>query len=71
MRYCKKKKWISADDFELIVCDVKIPTYVTDSEHKEKVKEQMSLTCTETTKMLKKRFNFWLTFIFYRAMIDL
>lgn len=52
MKYCQKKRWISADDYELITSDVKIPTYVTDSGHEEKVKEQKSLTCTEAREVL-------------------
>ncbi len=53
MKYCRKKKWISADDYELIVSDIKIPTYVTDNEHEQKVKEQKSLTCIEAREVLE------------------
>ena len=53
MKCCQKKRWISADDYELITSDVKIPTYVTDSGHEEMVREQKSLTCTEAKKILE------------------
>lgn len=53
MMCCQKKRWISADDYELITSDVKIPTYVTDGGHEEKVKEKKSLTCTEAREVLE------------------
>ena len=53
MKYCRKKKWISADDFELITSDIKIPTYITDNNHEEQVKEEKSLTCAEAKEVLE------------------
>ncbi len=53
MKYCRKKKWISADDLELIISDVKIPTYITDNDHEEKVREQKALTCAEAREVLE------------------
>ena len=52
MKYCRKKKWISADDLELIIDDIKIPTFITDCGHEESVKEQKALTCEEAAKVL-------------------
>ena len=53
MKYCRKKKWISADDLELITSDIKIPTYITDNDHEEEVKEEKALSCEEAKKVLE------------------
>lgn len=53
MKYCRKKKWISTDDLELLITDVKIPTYITDNDHEEKVREQKALTRTEVREVLE------------------
>ena len=53
MKYCRKKKWISADDFELITSDIKIPTYITDNNHEEQVKVEKALTCAEAKEVLE------------------
>ena len=53
MKYCRKKKWISAEDFELITSDIKIPTYITDNNHEEQVREEKALTCAEAKGVLE------------------
>jgi len=43
MRYCRKQKWLSRDDLELITTDIRIPTFVTDNNHEAEVKESKFL----------------------------
>lgn len=63
MKYCRKQKWLTLDDLELITTDIKIPTYITDTNHEEEVKESKFLEYEETgevLRVLKKNTRYYL-----------
>lgn len=53
MKYCRRQKWLTLDDLELITSDIKIPTYITDTNHEEEVKESKFLEYEETGEILR------------------
>lgn len=53
MKYCRKQKWLTLDDLELITTDIKIPTFITDTDHAEKVKQSKYLEYAETGEVLR------------------
>ncbi|MCC2818860.1 tyrosine-type recombinase/integrase [Lachnoclostridium pacaense] len=53
MRYCRKQRWISSDELDLIISDVKIPTFVTDTDHAELVKKSKFLNYEQAGEVLR------------------
>lgn len=53
MRYCSRNKWISVEDLMLIISDIKIPTFITDSDHDELVKASKFLDYKQTGEVLR------------------
>lgn len=53
IKYCRKQKWLTLDDVELITTDIKIPTCITDTNHEEEVKESKFLEYEETGEVLR------------------
>lgn len=47
MKYCRKQKWISREDEELLTEDIRIPTAIKDSTHEEEVKASKFLKYEE------------------------
>ena len=47
LKYCRKKKWISREDLELLTDDIKIPTAIKDSTHEQEVKASKFLEYDE------------------------
>ena len=52
IRFCWKQKWISADDRDRIIADVKTPTIVSGSNHEQEVKESKYKTYEELGNIL-------------------
>lgn len=52
MKYCRRQKWISSEDLDLITSDIRIPTYITDSDHAEMVKKSKFLTYEQAGEIL-------------------
>lgn len=52
MKYCRKQKWLSAEDLELITSGIKIPTPITDTNHAEEVKQSKFLEYAEIGEIL-------------------
>lgn len=64
MKFCRRNKWITADDLDIITSDVRIPTYVTDNNHAQEVKESKFLTyeeAGETLRILEDNPRYYLT----------
>lgn len=53
MKFCRKQKWLTFENLELIITDIKIPTCVTDTNHEEEVKESKFLEYEETGEILR------------------
>lgn len=53
MKFCRKQQWLTLENLELIITDIKIPTCVTDTNHEEEVKEIKFLEYEETGEILR------------------
>lgn len=69
MKYCRKQKWLSLDDLELITSGIKIPTYITDTDHELEVKKSKHLDYEQVGAILrtleKNRIYYFVTRILF------